>query len=480
LDSLLLVQPHAGVVPGSGFGIFRIVTSTPLCLLTLLAIGAVAAAEEPTAAHLDFARAILAQERGDPDAAAKGIEKARTEDPDALPLVTRAASIRMERHDLEGATTLYRELAQRHPERIPVQIIYADFLRDKAPGDDFVAKESTAILEAARKRQPGNLNLTRRLFRLYEQREKRNLSTALYEELVSGPNPTPEQVTTAAEFAKTLFAKDDKAAHERLDSLFRETLKRDPSDGSFARAASDNFRDRRNFPEAIEMLMLHVRAEPSSLELRTRLGVLLLAADREPEGEKELLDVVAIDPRQGLAHQSLAKLYRQQNRIPEALPHAAEALKVRGGSPDDFLELASEFLEADRPRDARLLLERAVYFHPDDASLSAKLAIATRRDPGTRANASRFFREAEQLSGEDGPAAEPEFLVESSDSLIEGGQLVAAEERLRKAIRAYPADQKKEAASAMRKLAGLWQQQGKNAEAAASLLKRADALAPPP
>ena len=450
-----------------------------LCSLALLA-SAAAGEDKNLDAHLDFARGILAEQRHDGESAMELIEKARTEDPDAAPLMTRVAAFHLARHDLPGATTLYRELAQRQPARIGVQILYADFLREHSPGDDFVAKEATAVLEAARKHEPENLNLIRRLFRLYEQREKRSQSTELYREIVAQPTLEPAQVIAAAEFAHTLFPSDDKTVHEQLDRLFRETLEKNAGDAGFARAASDHFRDEKNLPAAIEMLATHVAAAPSSLDLRTRLGILQLAAGKADEGEKTLLDVIAINSRQALAHQSLAKLYREQERMPDALPHAAEALKIRGGSPSDFTELASEFLGVDKPREARLLLERAIFYHPDNADLAAKLAIATHRDPETRTASSRLFREAEQLSGDDGPAKEPEFLVESSDSLIEGGQPAAAEERLRKAIRAYPADQAKETAAAMRRLAGLWKQQNKNGEAAAALLKRADALAPSP
>src|SRR5690606_15864155 len=132
-------------------------------------------------------------------------------------------------------------------------------------------------------------------------------------------------------------------------------------------------------------------------------------------------------PRQGLAHQSLAKLYRKQGRTAEARPHAAEALKIRGGDPSEFLALAEEFLADDKPREARLLLEKAVFFNQSDAELAAKLAVASRRDPETRARATLLFREAETLSGEGGPAADPVFLQEFAETLLENGQTAAAE-----------------------------------------------------
>jgi predicted Zn-dependent protease len=296
---------------------------------------------------------------------------------------------------------------------------------------------------------------------------------------VAALEPGHSQTLAAVEMARTLFPKDDAEARERVDGLFRRACDHQPANPVLARAASEHFRTSGRLPEAIEMLAAHTAADPSSLALRIRLGILMLAAERTEEGEKALLDVLAIDSRQALAHQSLAKLYRKLDRVSEARPHAAEALKIRGGDPSEFVALADEFLAADLPREARLLLEKAVFFNPSDAALLVKLAIAARRDPESRGAASRLFREAESMSGQDGPAADPEFLREFAESLLEGGQTKAAEERLRLAIRAYPAEKKKETAAALRRLAGVWTAEQRNTEAANALLQRADSLDPP-
>src|SRR5690606_36076208 len=112
------------------------------------------------------------------------------------------------------------------------------------------------------------------------------------------------------------------------------------------RAASEHFRTTGRLDEAVEILEKHADAMPSSLELRVRRGILLLAAGKEDEGEQAILAVLEIDPRQGLAHQTLAKLYRRQGREEMARPHAARALTLRGGDPSEFLELADGFLAA--------------------------------------------------------------------------------------------------------------------------------------
>lgn len=428
--------------------------------------------------RLDFARGVLAEQRGDAAAAAEAFDRAREADPGALPLMLRVAGRLQAEGDLAGASTLHREFAAAHPERLEAQLAYVDFLRESSPDDDFAGKLALEVLEKTAGRFPAELEIQRRLFRVYESLEQREKSLGVFEAVAAG-EPGHSQTLLAVEMARTLFPKDDADARSRVDELFRKACRAEPANPVLARAASEHFRTSGRLPEAIDILAAHTAADPSSLALRIRLGILLLAADRTEEGEKALLDVLAIDPRQALAHQSLAKLYRKLDRVAEARPHAAELLKIRGGDPSEFVTLADEFLAADLPRDARLLLEKAVFFHPSDASLLVKLAVAARRDPESRGAASRLFREAEGMSGGEGPAKDPEFLREFAESLLEGGQTKAAEERLRLAIRAYPAEKKKETAAALRRLAGLWTAEKRNTEAANALMQRADALDPP-
>ncbi len=441
-----------------------------LWIATALAAGA--------SPRLDFAYGILAGERGDEEAAAAAVEKARAADPAAFPLMTRVAEQHRAAGNIEGASTLYREFAKASPERLDAQLAYADFLRNSTPDDDFAAKMARDTLEAALEKFPGHPAIRSRLFRIYEGLEQRDRSTAIFESFAA-PDAGAQETLMAVDMARTLFPKDDAAARARMDDFLKGACARSPGNPVLARTASEHFRTTGRLPEAVEILASHVAAAPASLELRIRLGILQLAAGREEEGEKTLREVVAIDPRQALAHQSLAKLYRQQDRTAEARPHAAEALKLRGGDPAEFLALAEEFLADDKAREARLLLEKAVFFNQSDPELAAKLAVASRRDPETRPRATLLFREAENLSGEGGPASDPVFLQEFAEVLLENGQTPAAEARLRAAIRAFPAERRKETAAALRRLAGIWRQEKRNEEAASSLLQRADSLDPP-
>lgn len=424
--------------------------------------------------RVDFARAVLAGLRGEDAAARELSEKARAADPAAFPLMLRVAEQRRAAGDLAGASMLHREFAAAHPGRLDARLAYVDFLREASPDDDFASRLALEVLERGEPSFADELQVQRRLFRIHESLGRRDRSMEVFERVAS----RPDGVLDALAMARTLFAADDLAARGRIAGLLRDACRRVPADAALARTASDWFRGIGDLPTAVEILSDHAAALPSSLALRIRLGLLQLAADRAGEGERTLRAVLEIDPRQALAHQALAKLYRKQQRIAEARPHAAQRLQLRGGEPAEFIALAEEFLAADDPRAARLLLEKGAFQHPADASLLALRAIANRRDPAGRSQASRLFREAETLAAKDGPTRDPVFLQEFAESLLESGQSAAAEDRLRAAIRAFPPERKQETAAALRRLAGIWQSEGRHAEAAAALLHRADALDP--
>jgi Tfp pilus assembly protein PilF len=198
-------------------------------------------------------------------------------------------------------------------------------------------------------------------------------------------------------------------------------------------------------------------------------------AKEDELGVKALNDVLVIHPRKALAHESLAKHFRKSGQMDEALYHSAELLKIRGGTPEEFEQLAVELLAAGKSRDARLLLERAVYNNPDNVILMSRLAVAAVRDPETKDTALRLFRVAESMMNELSQI-DPNFLLEFSRELVVQGQNKAAEDRLRSAIKAFPKTATKETAVALRALAGIWNAEGSNAEAAQALISRAEAL----
>lgn len=420
----------------------------------------------------DFARAVLESMRGNEDESAKRLELARSADPTALPLVQRAVDQKLKSGDRLGAVELYRQLAEARQDDLDIQLGYVDFLQARGSGDSIARGQSIKILNESLAKHPGNPDIVERLFRLAGADADKSRQVELLEMLSSDE---PQSAILYATLTKSISNEDDERALSRIDERFLTSMEKSPRSPMLAREASEHFRSSGRLDEAIRMLALHVKASPSSLDLRVRLGILCFSAKRDQEGEKALKEVLEIHPGKALAHQSLAKFYRLRGNVPMARIHAAEVLKIRGGTRSEFLNLAQEWLDAGEPRQARLLLEKGVFDFPDSSQLAAKLAIATHRDPETRELAMRLFKEAEESLAEEN-SKDPEFLIAAAEALITQGQGQAAEEKLRTAIRLYPPEAKKETAAALRRLAALWESENRNAEAARSLRQRADSL----
>jgi len=415
---------------------------------------------------------MLEMSRGNASEAGKRYETARLADPLALPLVNLAVDQRMAAGDRSGAVKLYRDLASARPDDLGVQLTYADFLDRHSNGDSLALKLSGEVLELTLGKNPGHPEIIRRLFLHAQAAGDKPRQHELLEMLSNDDTAAVLLFTT---LSKAMHEATNAEAQARVDDRYLVSFEDHPEDPVLARSASEHFRDTGRLEKAIGILKQHIGAAPASLDLRTRLGILYFTAKMDTEGESALLEVLAIHPRQALAHQSLAKFYRLHGQPDPARFHAGELLKIRGGSPADFIKLADEWLAANDPREARLLLEKSVFDHPDHRELAERLAIATRRDPETRDTAARLFRQAEGIDSGEGKT-NPDFLIEFAEALIAEGQGKLAEERLRSAIRAYPAEAKIETAAALRRLAALWESEGRNAAAARALQQRADSL----
>ncbi|MFT4175523.1 MAG: hypothetical protein QM627_02600 [Luteolibacter sp.] len=441
------------------------------CLLVffpIVAMPLVQAADDP---RRDYAFGVWERLNGRESQAAESFEKARKADPTAWTLARLGIDRRLAQKDVPGALKLYRELAEKRRAELSIQLSFADFLLNLGPR--FQA-ERVKFLEATAKRWPGDPQLVQRLFSAMLDQGEMEKARRVLETMAETPAAAP----VYAALSRTAYPSDDAAASRRVADRYATAVSAEPKQAGLARAASDYFRDRGDSARAIRMLELHTGALPSSLDLRVRLGILYFSVRENAKGEAALQDVLKIDPGHAQAHQALTRFYRQTNQPALARRHAAEVLKRRGGSMGDFLQLSEEFLAANEPREARLLLEKAVFDVPGNFELLSQLAIATRRDGTARDLAANAIRDAEAALPR-GRKFSPEFLVESAEISLAEGRSEEAEQRLRDAIRAYPADAKPQTAAALRRLAGIWESQNRNTEAARSLRQRADLLDPP-
>ena len=296
--------------------------------------------------QLEFAIGMLEETRNI-NTAQDHFEKARLTDPLALPLVQRAVKQRLERDDRAGAVKLFRDLASARADDLKVQLLYADFLSQQGAGDSMATKLATDALESVLKKYPGNPQIIRRLYQFYQTADLKSRADALLDQL--SPDD-PESALLYTSLTRGASEASEAAQREKLDQYYLMALTAHPENATLARDAAEHFRNTERPDKAIEVLVRHVAAEPSSLDLRTRLGILYFTTKQDEKGVAALKAVLNIDPNHALAHQALAKFYRSHEQPALARFHASELLKINGGSAADFLKLADEWLAADDAR----------------------------------------------------------------------------------------------------------------------------------
>ena len=430
----------------------------------------------------EYARGVLAELDGDTKAAREYFESTLRKDPRSFPVARKTAQLQQEGGDIPSAAGTLRHYAKAHPDHLPSQLYYADFLEEHTARDVAAQRAAMDLLSGANQRFPHDHEIYTRLINLHENLGQRERSLALFEEQMKVEEAGPEHWMALGPVARTLLPGNSPGLREAEDLIMEKLVESGVHDSSVARSACYYYRTTGRLHEAIGVVRQHLELKPDSLDLRTRLGILQLYIKQEVPALETLHETIEIDPDQALAHKTLAQYYSRKDQPRKALHHRYEFLRIAGGTADTFLQLADQLLDLGESRKARLILEKARFDHPEDPALAARLAIATLRD-GDTAAASRLFRQAEALAGSSGlPSVrdilDPEFQIEFAGALRRSGDLAGAENRLRSAIRGIPPEQPRESARALRELARLWIDQKRNLAPAASLLKRAEALDP--
>ncbi|GHC47585.1 hypothetical protein GCM10007100_11670 [Roseibacillus persicicus] len=429
-----------------------------------------------------FAKGVFAEQRGEKEEARAIYESVLAKDPESYPLVTKVVALQS-REDIPAASATLRSFAKKHRKHLAAQLHYSAFLRQHAPHDAIAREAALETLELANRNFPETDVVFSPLINLYENLERREDSIRLLEEQLSSANEDPNHWLALAPIIDTLYPRDDPQHGQKLARVMEKVSEYGLHQENIARRVSEYHRENGKLAEAIETLRRHLELTPYSHSLRTRMGLLQLSNKEETAGELTLLDVIAIDPDQSLAHGSLSKLYLKKEQPRKALFHRAEVLRISGGTPAQAIEVANEYLDLDEPHPARLLLEKFRFDYPDEAGIHARLAIATLRD-GLTQEAARLFRQAEALAeASKNPADEQyldaDFQIEFAQSLVEANDLESAETRLRQAAQGLDLDtQPEKYARAVTKLAKLWIEQGKNEAPAKALLQRALSLDP--
>jgi len=344
----------------------------------------------------DFAKGVLAERKGDNEKAVEFYRGVRKEDSDSFFLARKESGTQSSLGDMEGAVQTMREFAERYRENLAAQFSYVDFLKQVSGRDENARKLAVETMEEAWENHGLNEGVFNELLSGYEAEEAREKSLGLFDDFKAKEGDEASYWLTRLRAASVLMDGSSEAFQEEKGRCYDGLRQMGLEDDFIARKVSEYYRQQGDLEEAIAVLSEHVEKVPSSTSLMTRMGILQMAKGDVEAGKRTFIDVIAINPREALAHASLAKHYEKEGQKSLALELRSESLKISGGTPMEFLNLANQYLEYGDAHPARLLLEKARFDHPEEVEILAKLSVATVRDGMVR-EAGRLFRQVESL-----------------------------------------------------------------------------------
>jgi len=165
-----------------------------------------------------------------------------------------------------------------------------------------------------------------------------------------------------------------------------------PSPGAEARTLGEAALLDKNYKEAVMHLRRAVALEPDSARGRQLLGKAMLHFG-DPDGERQLIEALRLDPNDFEAHANLGRYLFQLGSFERALPLLRRACDVKPDAPDVRLELADAYMSTRRFADAVREFERVRRENPDRPVALAGLA-AIHADHGRFEEACALFDEA--------------------------------------------------------------------------------------
>ena len=312
--------------------------------------------------YYQFARALMALESKDYEAA----EKALTAASDALKekdfVQLKAARFYWDRAELEKAITYYRRALKTGGDTAS---IWAELGSALAMAGE--VEKAIDALQAAASLNPWRPNVAKRRSALFERRGQ-------YSKAIEGLRRASKANSQNPDF---LSAYGDAAAHRWLldeaAEAYRKALEAEPN-FLYAKARLARVLARRNqYDKAREILKPLVENDGSYVPAAVALGLVLTAEGRTEDAAEVLSDVAADSDAEVARRMALCKVYLQAGDHAQAVRHAQTAVSM-SKSPATYAMLSRAFLAGDELSKAGAAAQGAMEQNPYSAR--AHLALA--------------------------------------------------------------------------------------------------------
>jgi len=390
--------------------------------------------------------------------------------------INKISNLQMQAGKTEEAMEIVSAYADSFPKNISAQQKAISLLEQIHKHPDYPTDEILKRLEKIEAVAPQRIGTSEKLLRVLNNAERYEEAQSIFEQKAGG-----KVEEASAEYwlfmlkqsSKIFITREESAPWEK--AILEKLSTTDLENARVARRLSDFYRDEGRKEESVSVLRKHLEKNPQSLKLRTHLGILLMHYGQREEGHETLLKVLSINPRDVQAQTSMARYYKEEGEEDKALEHKSEALELRGGSAEEFTEIALEYMKRLNPRKARLLMEKAAYAYPEEVPVKAAMAMATFEE-GYPEKAEGLFElvDLEKLEIKDlEPVSKITFGVTYASCLISLEKYEKGEVLLKSAIREAGKADPVLSSKALTLLAESWMARDVNHKAAKSLLQRA-------
>jgi tetratricopeptide (TPR) repeat protein len=184
------------------------------------------------------------------------------------------------------------------------------------------------------------------------------------------------------------------------ESLFRDTLARNPAAWGIQNDLGVILAAGRNYPEAVERFEASLKSNPDNSEAQSNLGQTLTVQGKLEEAEPHFMAALKNRPNDSETHRRFATALMRQGRLAEALYHQRMALAL---SPKPNIKMRLDYVallhQTGDLREAVAQLRRVLLLRPDSVEALNNLAwiLATAPDDTLR-NGAEAVRIAERAS----------------------------------------------------------------------------------
>jgi tetratricopeptide (TPR) repeat protein len=430
-------------------------------------------------AQAAFAKALVAEDNAETDAALAGYRRVLELDPGYADLAVQVAYKLAQRNDVAGAIQVLKDTIKASPKE-PQPLVYLSQLYAK-----YLKKPDLAMkyAEQAIALAPDNFNAHLAIYELHMIAGQPKKAEEVLDHAAKSKSVEAKYWVQLGDLYTRLYLKEDGSSQpaelEKMNTLYRKASELGKDDPIIQAKVGDYFAVSLQAKEAIPYYVAALNGQTSGNDewrskLRDKLAEAFRVTGQRDEQIKMLEQIIAESPQRFETYELLGELYEKKGDPAKALTHYEHSLLLDGSRPDNYLRVADMYLKHKDAARAVDVMRQARAKFPDVPEITFSLAV-TLSQAKRHTDAMTAFAEAladAENSHEEMLTAG--FYFRYGAAAEQAGLYDKAAELFRESIRLDPAD----AAEAYNYMGYMWVEHDMHLEEGGEMIKKALELVP--